>query len=364
VLSINAYAPVIQQSENSFHERLSAIEGETFTMSIDRGFNTAKFMMTGEVEYLKSWFANGLARDIVFKGPHGQIIWNGYVSQLSLAEGHGTRSKSIGEMNNRVVLTYRPIDGSNVVGAQTSTTVNNTTSQGVYGIKVGTVGGGELLAATATAEANAHLTAMSKIAVDEKVTTASKVPSLQVGMRGYSYMSDWFTYSAGAGNDTISNVIAAILAADPNSILSTVTTDIDTNSTSTSTYYDGKVRGWKAISELAGMGDSSGNLWAAAIYEGRRTIYKAKEWVDDVTGVALASNKYLPLERQVTDPGFRIIDEAGREIAPWDVRPDRLLYTTGRRKEEPLLISSVTYTAPYGLSIAGGNIILSGMVSV
>lgn len=358
LLSITALAPVVNQSVDSFHERL-VTEGESFTSTIDRGFNTAKFLLRGSPRYLNSWFAGGLARDVIWKGPHGQTIFNGYVSRLALTEGESTRVKSIDKMFNRVVLIYRTVDSTQnppLVGAQTTLTVNNTTSQDVFGIKVAVVSGGESTTDEATDQANSHLEEMSRIGIEEKISTGGSPPFLSVDMRGYSYFADWYTYTNVASGTVLANATAnAVIAADPNSVLSTNTTNVDTSTTAIAQDFDGKGRGWKIIQEIAGVGDSS-VPWCAQIWEGRKLTFKVKEGVDS-TGQLRSTNKHLALERQPMDAGFRIVDRAGREIKPWDMRPDHLVFTAGRRGEEPLLVTAISYTAPYTISLSGSDLV-------
>lgn len=358
LLSITARAPVFNQSNDSFHERLSA-EKEQFGSVIDVGFHTAKFVLTGDLDYLRSWFAGGMVRDITFKSREGELVWNGWINRLALTEGGSTRIKTIDQMANRIIVIYTPMDTTQnppQAGAQTSTTVNDTDSQGVYGIKVAVVSGGEATSTEATAQANSQLDALKDIVITEQVVLGGKAPQLEVEMRGYAHMADWYTYTqtGSSGTATADTVVQAIIAADPNSVISTDDLDIDTSTTSIEQYFDGKKRGWQIITEIAGIGDTS-DPWAAAIYNGRRVVFKKMEGIDS-NGNPKTTNKYTPLEKQATDAGERFIERGGSEVFPWQIRPDRLVYTTGR-KERPLHITQVTYTAPWGIQINGVNLV-------
>ena len=357
LFSITALAPVIRQSADSFHERLQT-QQETFTLLANKGFSTANFVLTGEIDYLTDWFADGLIRDITIKGPEGQTCWNGFVSQLSLSDGGSVQVKSIESMANRVITVYRSLNTNSnppQTNEQSTVTVNDTDSQDRYGVKVIVDSGGEATTAEATSRANSILNELSQAPVTESVQTpGSQPPSLAVQMRGYSQMADWYTYTnIGSGTVSGDTLVKAILAADPNGVLSTDDTDIDSNPTQFAKDFDGKERGWKIIEEkISGSGDSSvGQVWVAGIYEGRRTIFKIREWVD-TNGNPLSSNKYLELERNRNDAGDLYIDQAGREVKPWDLRPDRILTITGRPRT-PMYINSVTFNAPYTVRVQG-----------
>jgi hypothetical protein len=66
-LSVNAYAPIIQQASNTFHERLYPA-AQAYSHSIYRGYEVGSMTLTGDLEYLLDWFDNGLVRDIVALG--------------------------------------------------------------------------------------------------------------------------------------------------------------------------------------------------------------------------------------------------------------------------------------------------------
>lgn len=358
-LSINAHAPVIRQSFDSYQERL-LVEKEQFTTTEGVGFDKASFVLKGSRDYLTDWFYNGLARHVEWTGPHGGAAYEGFVNRTQLTLGGSTSTRTLDAMANRVLYVYTPLDASEdppQAGAQTTITEDDTRSQAQWGIKTVLVSGNECPAATAGNQSLAELYKRKFIATTETVAVgAGKEAQLKVEMLGYAYMGNWYTYAdlVSTGTDDADAVIALILAADPNSVLSTDDRDISANATAIDLYSDGKRGGWKMIQDIASRGlkvGSIGHPWSVGIYEGRRTVFKTMEYVDD-DDVPLATNKHLALHRQVDDAADTILDDAGREVHPWLVRPDRLLYKAGI-PGRPTIVQQVRYTSP-------GKVVLTG----
>jgi len=358
-ISITALAPVIRQSIDSFNERLQT-ENESHIVSASYGFDTCKFVLRGDTDYLRSWFRAGLIRDIVWRSPSGQVIWNGYVQSLTLQEGGMSRSKSIKPMANRIYYVYSALDTSTnppTVGAQTTITLNDTASQDSYGIKQATISGGQITTTAANIEANTALTEMSRISIDEVMTSSSGAPpSLSIRCAGYAHMMMWWNYSQTISSSTanLSAIISAILAADPNSVINTSAINIDANTTQAEQYYNGDRPAWNVIRDLADRGGAANNRWVAGVYENRQLIYKQAETFDSNFNT-LAANKYLTYQRNPADFGDRIFDEAGRELLHWNTRPDRLIYTSGYGRQ-PQYIEQSIFTAPYHLQIKSSDV--------
>lgn len=358
-LSINAYAPIIRQSFDSYQERLQ-YEKEQFTTTEGVGFDKASFILKGSRDYLTDWFYSGLARHIEWMGPHGGMAYEGFVNRTQLTLGGSTSTRTLDGMANRILYVYTPLDTAEdppTAEAQTVITENDTRSQTQWGIKTVLVSGNECPAATAADQALRELYMRKHIAKTETVAVgAGKQTQLKVEMLGYAYAGNWYTYSdvVSTGTAAADAMIALILATDPNSILSTDDRDIDACATAIDKYSDGKRGGWKMVQDIASRGLETGGIgfpWSVGVYEGRRVVYKAMEYIDD-DDVPLTTNKHLALHRQVDDAADTILDDAGREVYPWLVRPDRLLYKTGV-PGRPIVAQQVRYTSP-------GKVVING----
>ncbi len=349
-ISITALAPVIRQSADSYNERL-ATSREGYTSSAAYGYDACHFNINGIVEHLRGWFRAGLVRDIIWKAPNSRTIWNGYIESMTLREGHLTRTKSITRMANRVVFIYTELDTSTnppTAGEQKTITVNDTTSQSLYGIKSATISGGETTTTAAAVQAATELTKLSRIAIDESVIIGSggSAPTLQIRCKGYSHMLNWnnYTQTASSGDENISTTIAAIIAADENSVVSASTNGIETNTTQSEKYYDGKRPMWRIIQTLLERGGVNEDKYVAGIYEGRKLTYKQAETVDANNNPA-TTNVHLTLSQNPADKAGVILDQAGHELRSWDIKPDRLLYSSAYGRE-PKFINQVVWSAP------------------
>lgn len=350
--SIIARAPVIRQSVDSFHERFYT-EDEGYTVTAGIGFDKASFTLRGDVEYLRAWFRAGLARDVTLTAPDGFQAWRGFINNMQLTVGSARRIRSLSNLANRIYYVYTPLDSSSTppeAGAQTTITNNDTTSQAQYGVKTETISGGEKTAAAAATEAATALTQMSRVWEDGSDSfRGGGEPSLKIDMMGYAHMMDWFNYSnAGGGTIARDALIKLIVAADPNAILSMSYINVDSNSDTVEQYRDGDRSSWSLIQNVgqAGPGDVR---WVAGVYENLRLHYKQAEGIDS-NGDALAANKYSIITRSLYDAGERFFDRGGRELRPWQIRPDRLVRTTGLSRD-PQYIEQVTFSAPVGLEI-------------
>ncbi len=185
-------------------------------------------------------------------------------------------------------------------------------------------------------------------------------PALQIGMRGYAYMANWYHYAqtATSGTANADVVVSAVLAADPNSVLSTSTLNIDSNATATEQYRDDYQLAWKVIQEIAARGletDGAGYRWACGIYERRRTTFKAAEGFD-ANGLPYATNRWPIIHRHIRSAADLFLGEGGDELEPWELRPDRLLLTEGI-PGPPMYITQVKYSLPHRVVLQGTSIV-------
>ncbi len=353
--SITAYAPVIRQSADSYHELLST-QRERFVISATWGFDTARFQMLGAQEYLRGWLEHGLVRDVEWVGPSGETLWNGYVDTLRLTLDGIAQVRSIRTMFNRIYYVYASLDTTSnppKTGEQKTTTVNDTDSQDAYGIKTFTHSAGEIDQTAAGLEANRLLTEKVEVIEDETVGFggAGAAPVLDVMLKGYGHMANWANYSqtVSSGEVDADALISAIVAADPNGIVSTDDTNIDSNTLQVEQYQKGDTPGWTLAQRIADRGDGSGNRWVAGIYEERKVFYKAAEAIDSSNN-PLASNVHPALQKHPHDPSGRVWTVDGRQLEPWEVRPDRLVYIVGGGIA-PRYAEQVVFTAPASLQI-------------
>lgn len=351
--SIVARAPITQQADDSFSDRLQT-EGERFTITAGVGFDQAGVTIRGSEEYLLKWFRSGLARDVVWRGDNGRRAWEGYVAGLTLTIGSSQRRRTLAGMANRLLYSYAELDTSTnppQAKGKLLLTLDDADSQAIYPIKMAAVSGGQRTSAAAATAAASELEQAARIAEDgSDAIGGGEAPSLQIDMRGYAWMLEWALYRQVVSSGTIgrSDLIKAIVAADPNGVLSADLSGVATNSELRERYQEDPKPSWGLIQEIAEEGGSSGRRWVAGVYERRRLIYKEAETVDS-RGYPL-SDEFGVITRSLHDGGERFFERNGREVEPWELRPDRLVLTHGLSKR-PEYIQQVVYDAPYGLQL-------------
>ncbi len=357
-LSVVAYAPLVRTGD-SWVETLQ-VEGLQFDLLIDIGYNVCSFTLTGPVDYLASWYKDGLARHIEVGGPDGWRAYEGFVSRLSLSIGDTLLVRSLDGVGNRIRFTYSELDTTQnppTTGQQKTATANDTSSQAKYGIKTVVVSGNEATAATAAVEAASQLRKLAAIRTDQTVNVGQgQQPSLRVECQGYSSMLDWGIYeqTVDTGTDDADVIVVAMLAADPNGIVSNSAVNISSNATQIPKYYDQPVAIWKGVQDITQRGRESGGeawAWCCGIYEGRRCHFKPREALD-ADGNPESTNEYLGIVHHISDKADVYLDEAGREIPTWQMRPDRLVYTAGL-PVDPMYCTQVTWSEP-------GKVVLRG----
>jgi hypothetical protein len=358
---VEAIAPVIRQATDSFQETLQ-VENLNFNSVDGIGFDKCTFLVKGSPTYLRNWFQFGLIRDITLTGPQSESVWNGYVGRMVFSYGGSTMSVSVEGMSNRVIYVYTPLDTTEdppVKGAQATITQNDTVSQALYGIKTSVVSGNELPTAVATSQSLKELNRRKHLTRTQTLTPGQGKPNqIQFECYGYGHMLKWWNYTdtVSTGTTNASTLVATILADDPNSVISSDTRDIWTNTTAMDVYYDGKTSSLAALQKIASRGRevaSEGYPWTFGIYEGRRAIYKAAEYLDD-DDVALSTNQHLPIYRQYNQAADQYLDGAGNEIPAYLLRPDRLIYNSdipGR----PLSSRQTAYTGQSDTATVTGN---------
>jgi hypothetical protein len=357
--SIVAYPPIVRQADEAWHETLQT-QAETYTISDGVGFDTAQFTLTGNDDYLSDWFEKGLVHHVTWTAPDGSIAWEGWINRMALSIGDSVENKSVDDMANRILLYYVPLDTAEtpaVAGAQTLITKNDTASQARYGVKTMVVSGGECTAATADDNAFTYLDWHNRIPQTETIAVGrGKQFQLQVQMRGYAYMANWYHYNQTASSGTVDAdaMVGLALAADPNGVLSTSTLNIDSNTTATEQYRDDNPLAWKMIQELAVRGFETGGTgyrWSCGVYEDRRTTFKAAEGLTR-QGVELGTNKHPVIRRYVRDEADLFVEDGGRELETWELRPDRLLVKDGV-PGTPRYITQVKWQAPRWVTLQG-----------
>ncbi|MCK5643927.1 MAG: hypothetical protein KAJ19_24230, partial [Gammaproteobacteria bacterium] len=187
---------------------------------------------------------------------------------------------------------------------------------------------------------------------------SSSEPTLRVSLRGYAFMADWYNYeqTVSSGTDTATAVLKLVLAADPNTVLSTDDRDIGSNSEATESYWI-DTAAWKVVRTIVTRGETVGGIgipWAGGIYEGRRFTFKISERLD-ANGNPISTNQY---QRIFHTPSVDVFsDESGASVPPWHLRPDRIVIAESLGAQ--MYVRRVNYTPPIKVTLSGADDVYS-----
>jgi hypothetical protein len=343
-----------------------AIESYSHVNSAESGFESCQFAVRIPLDEADDWLENGLARHVEVYSASGKLVWEGFINKIAF--GAGTLSAARGplfDIGNRIMVVYTPIIDATVdpmiTGAATETPITeNTDSQARYGIIEKVISGGQLLDDGTTDEAeeirDLALAEMAWPYTDEEINLSGQnIPTVTIECLGYKrwlgvYVYNFYT----ATTVTLDSKIKDVLDADPNSIFSTNQSFIEANAQLTNRLEDKNRMAESIIQEITGMGDASDNRWLFQVLNGRVCYYKA-----------------IPTEVEyhhtLTARASEVTLADGTGIDPWDMPAGVWVEITdfmvGQSEQSPMrkdprnvFAERVTYTAPYGLSIAGARI--------
>lgn len=377
-LSISAWKPRIDLVTPAYVPRGTLITDQVAQVAssysheslANGGWWSANIQMTLSTAEGEDWLEYGLNRHIDVFNSSGDLVWAGFVDQVTYSAGTLTviRGPMI-EVTNRCSVVYTPILDATTTppfeGTETVTTIaDHAASQARYGILEEIVSGGKLLDDGTTDNAaflrDTVLTekAYPQSSEDLDLSGGSEV-TVTLELMGYARRLDRYIYQ----DTTIASVqldtkIQLVLAADPNGLFSTDYTQIAANATLVSQYEnDSRSAGDILMSQLVPLGDVLFNRYTLGVYERQRityapvptTIAYQHKTREDVLGVELF----------------------GQDIAVdlWDIRPARWLFLSDylphrgvlgavdRTDPRLVFIEAVSFSTPNVAKLTGQRIV-------
>lgn len=287
------------------------------------GFESLSLGVTLSFDEALDWLNLGLSRWIIVYGPDAEILWEGYVSTVSLRIGDETVTSSLDTMFNQVRVRYTTTLGS----AGITATLADTTSQGIYGTKDIVLALGDSTSTAATALATRAL-AQYKMPrpVGESTITASGSGAsggieVTITAVGWYTSLEWVVTSRTSTTltDSVTQVATLIGTSPPgigatNNFFSTSTTFMvagtgisDTEFIATETTYREK------IEALLRQGTSGGESFAWGVYEDR--VFHIDTW-------AGATPTVIDYTRRLEESVVRT--PTGGIVPWWNVRPNTM----------------------------------------
>lgn len=363
-IGLTAYAenPVWAASARYQIQLNPLMEGYSHTIDANGGYKSASLGLKLRQDEIEDWLESGLGRHIVIYNEGGAIKWEGFVNDIEASIGGLTiRRGPLMSVANKVRIIYSTVDTSTTpptMGVRKKLAyANDTASQTKYGIIEKTLSTG------GSTEANAAYIRDTYIGENaEAETTPLSIAvggggdlTIKLNCLGYIHWLNAYPYNnATAGTTTISARIQAVLTADPNGIISTDYTKITANTMSIPAWENDDPLAWDYINGLVVMGDAAYNRYTFGLYANRRAYYS----------VVPSTQTYV---WRIGDGG-NVYTPAGMIVDPWEVVPAQWVqipdFMIGRIgnltsiRDDPrfMFIESLTYTAPYGLTLNGAKV--------
>ncbi len=245
-----------------------------------------------------------------------QPVWEGFVNRVSFVKNGVEWSISLDAMANRVAIVY---SNTSVSPAATTlaTAVNDTTSQGIYGIKGTLVDLPKNYGATGLTTYQNTILALNSWPQASLNAVSSPDSLVKLELLGFWYTLGWSFYSnSGLTTPALDSMVRNLMAGDANGTLFYDNADYteviaNANTTPLPNYNrQDLITGMRRIVEtgdgsaqwIAGMGELNFNT-------GERRVYYRQ---------ASSTIRY----RARLSDGLRLRDIYGKPVHGWDVRPD------------------------------------------
>jgi hypothetical protein len=368
-ISVGLFHPIVQGKAwiADYSEEVTAYSHEK---GADNYYVSASMTLTLPEVDVTEWLLYGLGRHVEVKSPAQNIIWEGFVDRITISLGGKTYEiGSLSDIGNRVYVTYTPVyvsaaAGNIVKGSSTETPlVNNTASQAIFGIIEKNLAAGECIVTSTQNEAERFR---------DEFLTENAYPKVQGGYsfmaggsgaislecQGYWKWLDYFVFNNRAtatanGWSTLDTKLKAILAADPNGIISTDYTLIAANTAIAQNMEKNNNTALTIIKGINTAGDITGNRWLFGVGKSRTAYYH----------ILPTSIDY---EYRVNDDEQKlVVYGTNAAVDPWDIEPGKWYITSDIYKPitpgspysipSASFIETVRFTAPYSFDMTEGK---------
>lgn len=380
-ITVNLHNPLIMggASIRSIEKELNSY---SHTISAAGGFTSASITINISPDEIDDWITYGLGRHIVSYGSGGEVVWEGFVDNISINLGNDTIERGrLTEICNRCMATYTPVttdpDTADPVSGTTTSTVvaDDILSIKKYGIWEQIISGGSIAGVGDNVEEElldilAKADYMRDLYLSEyKNPETSHNPiigidsggsiTLTLDCKGYiewlKYVYNYTPENVLQESIEIYNKIIAVIDEDPNNIISRLQSFISYNPLLINAIEDKDRDALTIINEAVSIGDINNNRWIFGIYEDRVPYYnKISSSIDYLYYTSSKIQKIVSLDNS--------------EVLPWNVRPGKLLFLADaivgdipdlsdpRSDPRTMLIEEINYTAPDTVNISGKKI--------
>lgn len=332
------------------------------------GYDNASLVLSERTKVANDWLLNGLGRHIETLEPSGDIIWEGFVNQITVTRGGATYTVGpLLDIANEVKAIYRKVNTATTIPLipvnTESAWITATASAARFGTHRRIINKGEMSETEMDQAVQLYLNEHRRMPMKQMISLKSqKAPSTKIDILGYWHMLGYpYDNPTGTGDSTITNKLGDILDADPNSLFSAANSSRDNNATAVQDY-EGSAREAKSlITTLVATSDSGFDRYKAGIYAGRKFFYEEVP--------ALSYTEPPSYNYDDEEPYNPLMDSDMSPLEPWDLKPGFWLHNMGfdigvnfetqlsDDTYQNIFLESVTYSMPGDVQVNGGKIL-------
>lgn len=345
--------PIWKSNRNPNTARFTdGVSSYTDTTSVTIGYDNASFSINDTINELENWIIDGLGRHIECFTEANTKRWEGFVNQVQVSLGALSYTRGpLLSVTNKSLLRYVDFTSGN---SSSTSFLEDAESQALFGVREKIISTGRVSSTTASNILNTYLRE-NKYPESTQSLGDGGTLNIQISCLGYGHMLDYSYNNSGTSTYTASEKIVDVLEEEPNSIFSTDYSRIEENTLSVFEFEDGDRTASDVIKSIVSIGDdTTNNRMIFGIYEDRIAEYRT------IPSTILYTQR-------LNDVGVNLKSSVSDEVKPYDVKVGQWVrftdflvgkdVPTSTFKEDPrvMFIESVTYTAPYGISISGGK---------
>ena len=335
----------------------------SYVLNAVGGFWSASIGFTDDRLAMEGWLEDGVGLYVEIADPGTSIVWAGFVNSLNMNLAGLTITKGpLLDAGNRVIVSYAPLESAAVTEPQLGTRTDTVEgedddSQRKYGILYAylTTGGVTVIEAGQLRDMFLVENAEPKLSRSLDLSGAAGDSAVTLDCAGYVQMfGQWpYAYTLVSALTNLSTKMSSVINADPNGIFSSANSSITANTIQVPAWESSQRDAWTILRGLVDLGDMTGSRYLFQVGANQHVTYAP-----------------IPTEaeyhQRITGRRQEIETVSGRSVQPWHVKagnwviiPDLLVGTlpaaTLRADPRAMFIEQLTYTAPWGLSLQGGD---------
>lgn len=358
-IDVEVYAPIVRGGAPIMNIA-QLVTAYSHEMGSFGWFTRSSITVAATRNQLDDWLANGLGRHIVVRSPAQNIIFEGFVNQIS--SKMGTLNITIGplmDIANRVSVVYTPIVDPDVTppttGTPTETIItDDADSQDKYNIVERVLSTGTCLPDDAEVVRDTYLLEYKYPRTSADLSFSGDAGDTLVTLEcsGYYEWLDHWVYNNPAviTSEMAYQKVMDVLQADPTGIINQDMTSIGYNAVLVPTAEDQNRTALAIIQGILNLGGAYDEKYMFGIGADRKAVYQPFSYEVD----------YF---YRITDSRQRLTSRAQTLLMPWDIVPGKWVmlvdylvgqsidYTALQPDPRAIMIESLQFTAPLTLTI-------------